>query len=404
MIALLAWRNLWRNKNRSLITAASVFFAVLLAVSMRSLQFGTYDRMIDNLAGMYTGYLQIHRAGYWDDRSLDNSFAPDAALERKLRTQPGLMDLAPRLESFALASTGNLTTAAAVAGIDPEKETKITNLAARVTAGSYLARNDAGALVAEELARQLHLAVGDTLFLLGQGYHGAGAAGRYPVRGLVRFGSPELNSRMVYLALPAAQTLFAADGRLTAWVARPSAARDVPMLRAALRKTLGKGYEVMDWEEMLPELKQAIAGDKAGGTIMIGVLYLIIAFGIFSTLLMMTHERRREFGMLAAIGMHRTRLAAMVLLESLGLIGLGAAAGLGGSLPVVLWFAAHPLRFTGQTAVSFRQFGMEPVMPAATHPFIFFDQGAVVLVLAAALAVIPALRVWRLDPLASMGK
>jgi len=399
MILLLAWRNLWRNRTRSLVTMASVFFAVLLATLMTSLQNGSYDRMVANIAGRYTGYVQIHKRGYWDDKTLDNALVDDSAVENAARTVPGVEGIAPRLESFALASTGASTMGCQVMGVDPAAEDRLTGIGKRVEAGRYLSESDGGVLLAEGLAKKLGLHPSDTVVLFGQGWHGATAAGKYPVTGIVHFGSPDLDDHLVYLTLAAARNLYDAPNLATALVVEVDGKADVPALAARIGKELGPGFEAMDWERMLPDLVQSIAADRAGGLVMVGVLYLVLAFGIFGTLLMMTHERRREFGVLVSIGMRKGRLASILFLESLLLSGTGVVAGLAASFPLVWWLSVHPLRFSGKVAEAYVRMGVEPIFPTTTRPGIFFQQGAIVWGMALAIAVVPLVRVLRLDPL-----
>jgi ABC-type lipoprotein release transport system permease subunit len=399
MLFLLAWRNLWRNRTRSLVTIASVLFAVLLATLMNALQIGSYDRMTANLAGQYTGFVQIHKAGYWDDKTLENAFPLDDSVARIAKGVPGVRGLVPRLESFALASNGSATAGCQVAGVDPTGEDRLTALGAKVRAGRYLRPGDDGALVAEGLARNLALGVGDTMVLLGQGWHGATAAGKFPVRGIAHFGSPELDDHLVYLPLAAAQRLYAADGLATAWVVEAEPCADFAALATRISRGLGPRYEAMDWARMLPDLRQAIAADRAGGLVMIGVLYLVLAFGIFGTLLMMVHERRRELGVLVSVGMRRTRIAALLLLESALLSGIGVAGGMLASLPLVWWLSVHPMRFTGEAAKAYVRLGVEPVFPTTTRPEVLLQQGALVWAMALAIALVPVVRTLRLDPL-----
>jgi len=122
MILKIVWRNLWRNKRRTLITMASVFFAVILAVVMRSMQLGTYDRMIRNIAGFYSGYIQIHQQGYWDEQSLEKSFVMSDTVSDALKENKYVTEWVPRLESFALCSGKNATRGLRIVGTDPEKE------------------------------------------------------------------------------------------------------------------------------------------------------------------------------------------------------------------------------------------------------------------------------------------
>lgn len=138
----LAWRNLWRNRRRTLISTSSVIFAVFLALTMRSMENGSYDYMIQSAVGLYTGDVQIHGEGYWDKRSLDQNFdisvdqlAAFAALEH-------VTHVAPRIESFALLSKGLSSRVAQIVGIDPKREEAMTHLAERIRAGRYLNAND----------------------------------------------------------------------------------------------------------------------------------------------------------------------------------------------------------------------------------------------------------------------
>ena len=139
--------------------------------------------MVDNIVRYYLGYAQIHQKGFWDDQTLDNSFdvkAVPASLDAS-------MDLAPRLESFALASSGELTRGVLVIGIDPQREDEMTKLKGRITDGGYLTDTDNAVMMAEGLAGLLNLTVGDTLLMVSQGYQGQNAAGAYPIKALVKF-------------------------------------------------------------------------------------------------------------------------------------------------------------------------------------------------------------------------
>jgi putative ABC transport system permease protein len=119
---ILAWRNVWRNKRRSIITITSIAFAVLLACLMRSMQLGSYERMVENAARFYTGYIQIHQKGYWDDKVIDNVFTTSENLETIVAATMGVEEVVPRVESFALAAYETKTKGASLLGVDPEKE------------------------------------------------------------------------------------------------------------------------------------------------------------------------------------------------------------------------------------------------------------------------------------------
>jgi putative ABC transport system permease protein len=399
----MAWRNIWRNKRRTYITLASILFSVLFASFMESWQKGTWNYMISNVVNFYFGYAQIHKEGYWEEQTLDKAFPLEDSILAITGQIPEIKAVLPRIESFALASTGDNTIGALVIGIDPEVENSMTNLRDRITAGEYLEENDRAAVLAEGLAENLNLNVGDTLVMISQGYRGVNAAGKYPVKGIVHFGSPELNKQMIYLPLKEAQWFYGAPDLVTTLALKIDDQRDIiPALKALKAKLNLEDYEVMDWEELLPDLVEARAFDSVGNYIVYFILYMIIAFGIFGTVLMMAKEREFEFGVLIAIGMHRLALGASVWVEVIILGVLGALAGIIASIPVVWYFSVYPIRFTGEYAGVMEKFGFEPVFPAELDPRHFLLQAIIVLIVTAVLALYPLIKIKRLKPVEAM--
>ncbi len=398
---LLTWRNLWRNRRRTLITLSSVSFAVLLAIVMQSMQKGIFDHLVNNVVGLYYGYIQVHGQGYQDEPVLENSFEDQPALRRQL-SLPGIRYLVPRLETFVLASAGNTTRGCMLAGIDAAAEDQLTGLSGKITRGKGFRNNQPGVLVAEGLAERLGITEKDTLILLGQGFRETMAAGKYPVCGLVHFGSPQLNNAMLFLPLPVARDFLSAPGRLTSLsvgIPRPA---DMEAVQAAIRQQLGPGHEVMNWKEMMPEIYNHIRADSSSYVVFSGILYLIIAFGLFGTLLMMTTERRREFGMFIAIGMKKTILARMLFLESLLISFMGVLAGMLIAWPILSYLRHYPIRLSGSAAEIYERFGFEALFPAALDPAIFLRQAAVVLLIAVITGLYPLWNIHRLNPVKAM--
>lgn len=385
----LAWRNIWRNKRRTLITIASVFFAMLLSLFMRSMQVGSYGHMADGIVSAFTGYMQVHKDGFWNDQTLDNTFDYQAEMVEKIESNDNIKAVIPRLESFALASTGELTKGILVVGIDPVKELDLTHPDRKIKEGRYFEKASDGVLVSRRLAEFLNLGLNDTLTLLSTGYHGASAAGIYPVTGIVEMPNPELDRRLVFMPLPVAQAFYGAENMLTSLVINIHDSDDLKKTKKGLEGLLDNGmYEIMDWQEMNPELVQQIQSDQAGGYIMLGVLYLIVGFGVLGTLIMMTSERRREFGVMVAVGMQKKKLGLILFLEMLMMGLVGAASGMIGSLPLIGYFVKNPIRFTGEYAEIFESYGFDPIMPARFEGYYFAGQTAIVLIIFM-LAIIP---------------
>jgi len=404
MILKLAWRNIWRNKQRSFITMASVFFAVILSIVMNSIQIGVFDNLINNVVGYYSGHIQVHKSGYWNEQLLDNGFIYNKQLESEIIKNDKIRFFTPRLETFALASTDSNTKGVMVIGTDTEKENQLTGLKNRVVSGLYFSPDDRAVLVAEVLAERLKVKVNDTVIIIGQGYHGTSAAGKYPVKGIVKFASPVLNEKMIYLPLREAQFLFNADNILTSLAISIENPGDLNIVTMELKKEINGSYEVMSWEEMMPDIVQHLKSEEAEMVIISGILYLIIAFGIFGTILMMSNEREYEFGVLVSIGMKKLKLGLVVIIETINIAVAGALFGITASVPIVYYLAYNPIRFSGELAKIYQQFGFEPVIPASTSVSPFISQGATVFIIAVIISLYPLVKVYRLKPAEAIKK
>lgn len=402
MLLTLAWKNLWRNKTRTAITMAAVFFAVLLSVFASSLKTGIFDNLIKNVVSFYTGYIQVHQSGYWDEQVLDNGMAFNETVRTKILEVPGISGVSPRLETFGLIATGENTRGCMVVGVDPEQEHVVTALRNKLKAGQYLSSDDREVLLAQGLSERLRAGTGDTVFLIGQGYHGSTAAGRFRVKGILKFGSPQLNNQVIYLSYPAARELYSAENLATSAVISLQQPSAMQQTAENLQKKLGPDYEVMRWDELMPDVKQHIETDTNNMQYVQGILYMLVSFGIFGTLLMMMVERRYELGMLVAIGMKKWKLCLLMVIESVLTVLGGCLFGLLLSIPVVFYFNRYPMRIGGEFGAVYERFGFEAIFPTSMHPEIFINQGITVLLIGLALSAYPVIQVLRIDPTKAM--
>ena len=406
MYLKLAWRNIWRNKRRTLITVSSVMFAVVFALFVESLERGAHDLMIDNMTRFHTGYLQIQDYRYEDEISLDNAFYYDESLDENVRNSADHVSFTiPRIETFMLAAGSEQTRGAMVMGIDLDGEHGLNDLRDRITDGRFFQPGEGTAVLGEGLAGRLDLAVGDTLVLLGQGRFGMTAAGMYEVTGLLRHSIREMNNQLVYLSLPDAQWLLSADNHITSLLVTPEHVRHVESVAASLRNGLDNDeLRVLTWQEMMPELLEALEFDRLSTRVMMIILYVVIGFGIFGTILTMTLERLREFGILLSVGMHRLKLALVVFIETVTISILGVLSGFMLGFFVILYFYYNPIRLDASMEELIQEWGMEPIMPTAIAMDIFLWQGLVIFILTTFICFYPAIKIFTLNILDSARK
>lgn len=392
----LAWRNLWRNRRRTIIAISSIVFSVLLASWMRSMQEGSYDSMIENSVKFYSGYLQVQDTAYWEERTLDNSFELSSGLKAQLENIKNVTLVSSRVESFALAANHLKSKPAMVMGIEPEAEDRITNISGKIKEGSFLKNGDKGAVLGKGLAEYLNLGVGDTLVMISQGYHGISAAGLFPIKGIISHPISEFDKRVVFLDIETARDFYSAYGLSTSAVLMTGDHYAVHHIKKDVEKILPAGNTVLTWSEMQPEIEQLIESDRGGGIIMLGILYMVIAFGMFSVVLMMVKERSREFGVVHAVGMQKSKLSVIVFLETI-LIGLiGCTIGLLISYFFCLYFYYNPIPLTGEMATATEQYGMEPYMFFSMKSSLFYSQMILVFFISVFISIFPIYAISRL--------
>lgn len=459
---IIAWRNLWRNKRRTLITSASVFFAVFFAVFMRSYQLGSYDLMINNFIESFTGYLQVQHVNYHDNPVIDNTFELNDSLLAAIEGLDPVVSVTPHLESFSLASSGTQTRGVAIIAIDPENEKRFSDpenklvrhrisaaalqqlqqyaipekvmeklrknlnrsytsperierelglktaerdtllpliLKATAVPHGYLTAGDKGVLVSDRLAVYLKVDIGDSVILMGQGYHGVSASGIFPVRGIIKMPSPEIDNKLIIMTLTTAQQYFDAGGKISSLVINLTgkSPRTMKTAKEAVNALLNnQETTARTWYELNPILYQQIQGDSQSGIAMLALLYFIIFFGIFGTVLMMVSERKREFGVLVAIGMQKTKLKRTVSVEMLFLGIMGLIAGLLAATPLILYFHYNPITLTGNLANTMEDWGMEAVMPTAPVGSYFYWQALVVVIMVLMATLYPLRKIEKL--------
>jgi ABC-type lipoprotein release transport system permease subunit len=403
MIAALAWRNLWRQKQRTLLSLLSIAIVSALLVFMLSLQFGVYGTMMEATLHIFDGYAQFQPPGYADDPALDRVIISPERLVREALAIDGVTTAARRVNGFAILGNGERSFGAAVVGVDPESEARTSTIAATIVSGRYLRATDRdAAILGDTLARNLNVPLGGRLTLLGSARDGSVAADVLKVVGIYHSGVPGLDQSIMEMPLKRAQETFAMHGSVTTIALGGPSLETVNGALPALDR-LGKrnGLAVLDWTALEPGLRDAIALKYATTMLFYLTLVVVVAFIILNTLLMSVLERTREFGMLLAIGMRPRLIGQMVWLELLGLALMGCVIGVAVGGGVTLWFEHYGILYRGMEKL-LAQMGM----PSRLYPILTplsASAGPGALLLAIGLGgIVPYLRVARLTPASAM--
>jgi putative ABC transport system permease protein len=399
----LAWRNVWRNPRRTALTVAATVFAVVLVVFFVALAAGLHQKMIEDGVRIHSGHVTIMGQGYLANRTLEQFLHLDQPLKTILERTPGIRGWAPRVIGFGLLSKDAATQGIAVLGIDPVREKTVTTLPERVRRGAFLSPQSHHAIVlGGRLAENLGADVGDELLLYSVAYSLETAYELFSVVGVMRLPEPALDRSAAVISLQDAQDFFVYGDRITEVAVLARDADSAPALAATLTRALaglsGEHAEVHTWQEVMPELQQFIFLDDAGLYILLVILIVVVGFGILNTILMAVLERRRELGVVLALGLRPSAMFRLVYLESMLLAGVGLVLGLAAGIPLVLYFAAHPVHVTGAAAGALELWGIEPVMTWKLKPLNPIGSTVTILGVAALAALYPALKASRSRP------
>ncbi len=401
MLSRLAWRNLWRNRRRTLITISAVVFATWLSIGMRGLQLGTYEQNINFSLNLFSGHLQLQHPSFADNPTLHNTFTFDADIEAALRNDQRVKAYAPRIIADGLLSFRDNSQGAAIFGVDPAAERKVSRILKRIDNGRMMKSRDAMEIVlGHTMLQNLQASIGDEVVILTQGRDGSLGNMKYRIVGTVKSGVPDFDRSAVFIGIGALQELITMPRHISVIAVSLKDLNDVPdVVREINERLAGHDVRAMTWQEVMPELKQSIDLDNYSSILFLGILIVVVAFGILNTILMSVTERFREFGVLLAIGMPQGALVRLVFLETLFIMMLGVLIGNLFGYAVVSWFAANPIVFTGEYAAMMEEFGMLPQMGSVVRVSSFINTSLAIVVLSLIAALYPLFRVSRLEAL-----
>jgi putative ABC transport system permease protein len=401
MLFKLAWRNIWRNKRRTIITLAAVSFATLLAIGMRGIQLGTYALNYRTTIEQFTSYVQIQAKGFQDNPSLHKSFKYTDRMKEKLDSIPEIPAYSPRIYADGLISYKDASLGSAIFGIEPNGEKKVTTLLGKIREGNFIKSDSSNNIVVGiTLLENLKAKIGDTVVVLAQGYDGSLGNQKLIISGAIKMGFKEFDAMSVFLGIKTAQSLLGMGNRINVIAINANGLSDAPEVKAAVsQKITDPDLRVLLWKEVIPELTQLVEFDNVSGIFFLGILIVIVAFGILNTILMSITERFREFGVELAIGMPQISLVKLVYLETLVITILGLVLGNIIGYGINYYIVQHPIIFGGQLTQVYEEYGFLPRLESTLAFNIFFNVSLSVIIISFISSIYPAYKVYKLEPL-----
>lgn len=352
MVLKIAFRNIFRQKRRTILTA----LAMIVGFTLSSVFIGWSDGAYGNIISMFTrnriGHIQVHRQGYLDKPSLYKTISGYSAVGDAIQTVSGVESWTPRVFGAGLGSVDEKSTTVQIVGVDAVREIGTTQFDKKVIDGRVLGNTPSHDIViGKGLAKTLSATLGSEMVLFSQGADGSIANDVYTIVGILESGDDATDRVTCYLNLKDAQELLVLEGRIHEIVLTVSKINQVPKIANAIENRLNDStLHVAPWHEVAKSFFRAMQADKQGDAIGRIVIMLIVAIGVLNTVLMSVLERTREYGVLKAIGTKPTQIFKLVLCEvaiiSLASICVGALLGVLANFLLSIYGITLPEEFT----------------------------------------------------------
>ncbi|GAV21170.1 putative ABC transport system permease protein [Mariprofundus micogutta] len=404
----LAWRNIWRRKRRTLITAFSIGFGVMLAVTFTGSGDYTYTNMIDTGASMGMGHVTVEPVGYHLKPTLDKRLTGTKDLRERIVGLDGVSDATVRITGQAMFASARKSVGGAFIAVDPAFETEANNLLVRsLVEGELFARRDGrGIVVGSRLAKKLQVKIGKKIVYTTTDATGEIVSNIARVTGIFTTGEDTIDGILALLPIASVQqTLSYAPDEATVIAVLIRDQRHAESMRDAISVLPEAGdASVLTWKKSQPDLAAVIAFDKAGNYISQFLVGLLIAVGILNTMLMSVLERTREFGVMMAVGMSPKVLFKLVMVESFWLTIVGLILGIIITAPWYYFLYYYGIDFSDAFGDDFSYGGVlvDPVFKARLFKESVVAILGTLFMLALLAGLYPAWRAGRVPPVESL--
>jgi ABC-type lipoprotein release transport system permease subunit len=397
-ILKIAWRNVWRSKTRSIVVIAAVSIGMLGGVFSSALMFGMMESRIDTAISTEMAHIQIHNADFIDNQDQEYVIRNTPQYLTKIRDIGGT-EASGRLKINAMASSAETSTGLVINGIIPEDEMKVSDVSTKLISGDYFTEIKSNQIViGEKLAEKLNLDIRSKVILTFQDTSGVITGGSFRVCGIFSTTNKMFDETQVFVRKADLARLCLMDENASHEIAVLIDNNNRLMeVKTDIEKFVGKNEIVRTWKEISPDLAMLTDMMTQYGTILVFIILMALAFGIINTMLMAILERKKELGMLMAIGMNKRRIRRMIVLETIFLTFIGTVVGILVSYFLVGYFSNHGINL-GMYSDAFEELGYSSMI----YPILnreFYVQVIVLTVLTALFAAIfPIRRAIRMNP------
>ena len=323
MLLKLAWRNIWRNRRRSLIVLTSVIVGLVAIIISDGLSNGMIGQMLFNQIDLNISHIQVHKKGFNNNKVVKNYIPDYKKVESLLKNNSEIKDYSKRVFVTGILSSANNSSGVMIYGINPAQEAKVSIVENSIINGNYLTGNKREIIIGKKLAQKLEVEIGDKVVAMANTVKGDIGSEVFRIVGIFRTASSEFDKTAIYIPAQTEQSMLNLDDKYYEFAIFTKDYDKVDQVQQSLKAELGDDYEVLSYKDLLPMLIYQIELYKETMWILNVIIGLALIFGIINSMLMSVFERIKEFGVLMSIGMKNSRIYSMIITEAfiIGIIG-----------------------------------------------------------------------------------
>ncbi len=419
LLVRIAWRNVWRQRRRTLITSGAMAVGVACSIAMIAFSDGIYAQAFEQMVTEGIGHVQVHNPAFPGERALGDVIEDGDGLAQKIAKLPDARAVSARVFGYALVSVDDLpgrpqrSAGAQLIGVVPADEARLSRLDDKITEGRYLSPGPRHEIIlGSGLAESLHARLGEKVAAVTQAADGSLGNDLYEVVGVFKSGNVITDRGAAYMHIDDARDLLVLGSAVHEIAVNGASADSVDKLvaevnGAASSYALAHPEEpkllVRSWRQVSPLIAQMLSIQDLGNGLLLLIVFSVAALGILNTMLMSVFERARELGVLLALGLTPLRLVALVVLETLVLVGVAGVVGAALGLGADAYLVHHGLDLTGVIGDwSFGGASFPPVLKGAFRIEGVVETLAGLLIVSLLASIWPAIRAARLQPVAAM--
>ncbi len=395
----ISWRNVWRNKRRSLVIIIAISLGLIGGNFISSVYIGLMNQTIEETIEKQISHIQFHDPDFISDREARFYIEDAKDIVNELREHPEIKSLAARAKFDGMVASPYLSSGVTIVGVDPEWELKTTNFDEQIIEGSYFEENGRlpSIVIGEELANRLQSRIGSRIVLTFHDIDGEMISATFRLEGIFRSAAAAYEMQTIFVKFNDINKLISGEYIIT----------EIALLLNEYDKyrkvadNLNSKYpniKVRHWEEISPDLKYLIEYTEMGMIGIMAVILLGVSFGILNTILMSVLERTRELGMLMSIGMKRIRVFSMIVLETVFLSITGGVVGMVLATLLIKYVNTTGLDLSAIGGEGLRDFGFSPVIYPELNVSFYFQVTVLIVVFAILASIYPARKATKLTP------